>query len=149
MAFDNIEIVRPAKPSGAPDDGVKVTACKCAGRQGGGLTRYIRLTIGAQLARRISLTQAEHGLRLLFGSGPDAGKLQVSVDNEGGRFRAKRDKARRYVVTINAATARGRFALDFPAFTRSPVEALRPQNGQPPHFVFKASAEMLKADDDR
>lgn len=149
MAFEDIDVIKP-KAAGAPTvpvDGVMVRACRVARRNGGGLTRYIRLAIGSKLARSISLTQPEHGVRLLFGTGTDAGKLQLSVDNEAGKFRAKRNKGGGYFLTINAATAEGMFALDFPAFTRTGVEALRPQNGQPPHFVFKAADEMLKVDE--
>lgn len=150
MAFEDIEVVRPkaASKAQAPAGGIAVTACKVARRNGGGLNRYIRLTIGGGLARKISLTAPEHRLRLLFGTGEDAGKVRVTVDNEGGKFLAKRSKQGNYALTINSGTAKGLFALDFPAFVEDGIEALRPANGQPPHFVFKASAAMLAADDD-
>lgn len=114
---------------------------------GGGQVRYIQLSIGANLAKAIALTQDAHQLRLLFGTGADAGKIMVSVDNTAGRFRAARGKAGHYTATINAATADGLFALEFPAFTVAGVEAVRPVNGKPPHFVFKASADMLSVED--
>lgn len=86
-------------------------------------------------------------LRLLFGTGEDAGKVRVSPDQAGGLFTAKRDKRGNYALTINEATAEGLFALDFPAFTEERIEPLRPQNGQPPFFVFHPSAAMLKVED--
>lgn len=52
------------------------------------------------------------------------------------------------MLTINRAAADGLFSLDFAAFTIDRIEAIRPENGQPPMFVFKATAEMLAVDDD-
>ena len=148
MAFETIDCIGAASAASTkvPEDGVCVTARKL-GQRGGGHARYLRLVVGAALAKAISLQQEHHTLRLLLGTGPDAGKLQISVDNAGGTFVAKRDKQGRYVITINAATADGLFAMEFPDFARSGLEAVRPQNGQPPHFVFKASEEMLKVED--
>lgn len=93
------------------------------------------------------MVAAEHRLRLLFGTGPDAGKVMVSVDNETGKFLAKRDKQGRYALAINAATAEGLFALEFPTFAVPSIEAIRCDNGKPPHFVFRASKEMLEVED--
>lgn len=86
-------------------------------------------------------------VRLLFGSGGDAGKIAISVDHDTGNFIARRDKVGRWVLTINAASADGLFALDFPAFTVPHVEAVRPENGQPRRAVFKASDAMLAVED--
>ncbi len=90
--------------------------------------------------------QPECNVRLLFGRDADAGMIRVSVDNETGKFAAKRTARGEYVLTVNQATAEGRFALEFAAFTVAPIEAIRPVNGQPPHFVFKASKAMLAVD---
>lgn len=148
MAFEEIACVSPAKAGGkkSPPNGVAVTARKLGTRSGKQI-HYIRIEIGAVLARGIALTQDNHRLRLLFGTGSDAGKVQVSVDNAAGKFAAKRTRSGSYVITINAATADGRFALTFDPFTDGPCEPIRPQNGQPPHFVFKASAGMLAVED--
>lgn len=89
----------------------------------------------------------DHRVRVLFGTGSDAGKLQISVDNSGGNFPTKRNKKGNYALTINAASADGLFALEFPVFTVEKCEAVRPENGQPPHFVFKASVPMLAVPD--
>jgi hypothetical protein len=118
------------------------------GARGGGVSRYLALAIGPELARKLSLHAPEHRVRLLFGSGPDAGKIMISVDNAGGRFAAKRTKPGGYWVTINEQTAEGLFALEFPPHSVRAVEAVRPVNGQPPHAVFKASAAMLAVDDE-
>ena len=144
MAFENIDCINPSKPSAAatPRCGLLVTPRRL-GLRDGGQTRYLRFAIGADLAKKISLTQAEHKLRVLFGTGSDAGKVQVSVDNSTGKFTAKRDKRGSYAFTMNAATAEGLFALEFPPLRIDRCEAVRPVNGQPPHFVFTASAEML------
>lgn len=151
MPFEDIECVKPVAASAlaVPDDGVRVAARVMGNRRGEkvNLHRYIRIGIGAKLAKAISLVQPECRVRLLFGTGSDAGFVQVSVDNTAGKFLAKRGKKGDYVLTVNAATADGLFSLDFPAFTRPGLEAIRPENGKPPHFVFKASAEMLKVED--
>ena len=148
MAFEDIECVKPASPSApkCPADGVSVS-CRKLGGCGGRQISYLRIVIGAKLARQISLTQDMHRLRLLFGTGSDAGLIQVSVDNAAGKFAAKRSKEGSYALTVNAATADGLFSLSFPPFQRAGLEAIRPENGKPPHFVFKASAEMLKLED--
>ncbi|RDV06406.1 hypothetical protein DXH95_02985 [Sphingorhabdus pulchriflava] len=131
MAFDFPRVLFSARP-----------------KWGGGAAQYIRLQIGRDLARKISLSQAAHRVRLLFGTGSDAGKLQLSVDNEAGNFAVKRNKSGGYSLTINSQTADGLFSLQFPAFAVERCEAIRPENGKPPHFVFNASDEMLRVDDD-
>lgn len=152
MAFEDIECVNPASTgkNKVPAKGVAISvrSLGIAPSRGGEIRSYIKLIIGADLARGISLTQEEHRLRLLFGTGEDAGMVRVSVDNQSGKFLAKRNKQGQYGVTINRATADGLFSLSFPPFTDEPCEALRPQNGQPPFFVFKASAEMLEVGDE-
>jgi hypothetical protein len=145
MAWDSIENLKP-KPLNAavPDSGVRVTARALKSRKDGAApTRYICVTLGAGLAKKLSLLNETAGVRLLFGTGGDVGKIAISVDATTGNFQAKRDKAGRYTLTINAATAVNRFSLDFPAFTVPSVEALRPENGQPPRAVFKMSPAML------
>ena len=152
MAFEDIECIRPAasgKPQ-VPPKGVAVSVRKlsAAPRAGGGVRRYIKLVIGAELARLISLTQPEHRLRLLFGTAEDAGKVRVTVDNTAGKFLSKRSKKGDYSLTINEATAAGLFSLEFDPFVDDRCEPIRPANGQPPHFVFKASPQMLEVDDE-
>lgn len=146
MAWDSIDNVKPTAASvPVPDLGVRVSPRTLGVK--GGLVRYLRITLGAGLAKKLSLVAETAGVRLLFGTGADAGKIAISVDATTGNFQAKRDKVGRYALTINAATAAGRFGLDFPAFTVPMVEAVRPENGQPPRAVFKLSPAMLAVDD--
>lgn len=149
MAFEEIECLRKVVVKGGkvPADGLRVSSRALGSRGGGAHTRYIRVQIGPVLAKGIGLGKDEHGLRVLFGRDEDAGKIRVSVDNEAGKFRARRDKAGGYSFIINAATADGLFAMTFPEFSEERVEAIRPANGQPPHFVFRASAAMLAVED--
>jgi len=148
MAFETIECVNPPKDGAAkaPSGGVQVSARKLGSRNGREV-RYIRLQIGAQLAKAVSLVAETQKVLLLFGSGEDAGKVRVAVPPTGGGFTAKRDKAGNYAVTVNAATAEGLFALDFPSFRQERCEPVRPTNGQSPHFVFMASKAMLSVQD--
>lgn len=150
MAWDAIDNLKLGNPSVAvPDMGVRVAARALKLRKGGGtgVTRYIRVTLGAGLAKKLSMLTEAIGVRLLFGTGSDAGKIAISVDATTGNFLAKRDKAGRYALTINAASADGLFALDFPVFTVAAAEAVRPENGQPPRAIFKASDAMLAVED--
>jgi len=147
MAFEDIEAVNPAKagPSILPPHGVAVSARKL-GTRNGVTVQYIKLLIGPKLAEAVSLVKDECNMRLAFGTGDDAGLIQVTIDNTKGAFLAKRQKSGAYALTINAATADGLFSLDFPRFACERLEALRPSVGQPPHFVFRASEAMLAAD---
>lgn len=156
MSWESIENVKPAKISvTVPPDGVRVRAQALnVGRKGAQKsTRYIRITVGAELAKKLALGPGggkvgdQAMVRILFGSGSDAGRIAISVDHDTGNFVAKRDKIGRYTLTINSATAAGRFALEFPPFTVTRVEAVRPENGQPRRAVFKASDAMLAVDD--
>lgn len=148
MAFEEIKCVKPsaAKARAVSPNGIAVTS-RVVGNRGGVVSRYIKLTIGAVLARGIGMTREEHQVRLLFGSGADEGKVRVVGPlNPGGPFKARQGKSGVYTLTINQRSAEGRFALDFPAFAIDRIEAVRPENGQSPHFVFLASAEMLAVD---
>lgn len=150
MAFETIENVKPkyaAAPT-VPPHGVLVTTRKApTSPTGGGEARYITIRIGAALAKAARFHAEAQDVRLMFGSGSDAGKIAVAMQTGGG-FVAKRQKAGGYALTINRLAAADRFTLDFPPFTIPNVEAVVPQNGQPPMFVFKASAAMLAVGDD-
>lgn len=113
---------------------------------GEGATRYIRVQIGAVLAKKLCLQGDLTRLRLQFGTGSDAGKIAASVDVTNGGFEAKKDKQGRYALTINQRTADGLFALDFPAFTVSPVDVIE-KDRTPPVAVFTASDAMLAVED--
>lgn len=150
MPFELIDNLKKPAAAKCPEDGVRVMARKLGrpGKAGGGIARYIAITIGARLARSISLHAADHRVRMLFGTGSDAGKIMVSVDNTAGNFAAKRSKSGAYTVTINELPAKDLFALEFPEFCEAKIDAIRPENGKPPQFVFKASKEMLEVEDD-
>lgn len=148
MGFEIIENIKKVYAKAPmPETAIRVTARKIRIRRGVGFAPFIRVKIGAKLARGISLTLDLHKLRLAFGTDVDAGKIQVSVDNGTGDFIAKRDGSGGYALTINKDTADGLFAVEFPEFTVDHIEAIRPENGKPPYFVFKASAPMLEVED--
>lgn len=143
MGWEAIENVKPVySKSSVPADGVLVKT-----RRAMNDIRFIEVKVGGVLAKRARFHADEHKIRLLFGTGPDAGKIAVSLDQQNGTFLAR--KGRRndvYTLTINRAAAEGLFSLEFEPFTVSNVEALRPENGQPPMFTFKASAQMLEVE---
>lgn len=76
MAFEDIDVIKPkaATASKVPPDGVLVQA-RHLGRKNGGTVQFIRLVIGAKLAKAISLVMPECRLRLAFGTGSDAGLI--------------------------------------------------------------------------
>lgn len=146
MAFEEIDNLKPVSGLDAcPSDGLRVWPRKFAAKTG--LKRWIQIAIGVGLARRLALTLPQQLLRVLFGTGEDAGQLLIAADQTAGKFLAKRDKQGRYILTIGSASAARLFALEFPGFLVIAPEVLRAP-GCPPSVCFPVSAEMLKAEED-
>lgn len=142
MAFEEIERVGPVTASRIPEDGVLVSSR--AAMKG---ARYITVTIGGGgLAKAMVLRGEETRLTLKFGTDRDAGKVAMSVDVTRGAFPVKRQKSGAWKFTINAASADGLFALDFPAFTVPDVQVVS-REGHCPMAVFAASEAMLAVED--
>ena len=142
MAFDTIAYVGPVK-SGVtlPTDGVKVYCRQLTSRKGA-VVRYINIQIGAGVAKKLAMHRDTHPMNIQIGRDNDAGKIALSLDMQGG-FVARKNKAGAYTVTINAASAAGKFALQFDAFSRDNVEVLKMQSGA--FFcAFLATASMLQ-----
>lgn len=134
-----------------PAEGVAVMVQRtlaCGGQE----VRYIKISIGTQLATRLGLKDAGHPARLMLGSAADAGMIGVFLD-EDGAFEARRQKGGGYCVTLSARDAEGRFTLDFPRFEIAVCgsRTASPLDGQPAMFKFAASAAMLagKADNEK
>jgi hypothetical protein len=108
--------------------------------------RYISVKVGKELAKAARFHLDQQRVRLMFGAGEDAGRIAVAVDMSGD-FLAKRQNSGEYNIVINRHTAENLFSLDFPPFTQERCEAIVPENGQPPRFIFKASPEMLAVED--
>ncbi len=148
MAFENIDCIKPvAVKNPVPLDGVTVSPRVLNLKKQGRTIRFIRLVIGSALARKLSLVQEVVNVRLLFGTGSDAGKIAISVDNAAGKFAAKRAKNGTYSLTINEDTADGLFAMEFEPFSRKGLEVVRPVDGRPVQVVFAASDAMLAVAD--
>ncbi len=147
MAFEEIDCVSPVMPlDGVPRDGIRFLPRKLGSRRNPGeFTRYIELTIGKGLATRLHLQGERSAMRLLFGTGEDAGKIAMTVDRTAGKFVVKARKNGTWTVTINAATADGLFALDFPAFCVEPELAALP--GKPTFATCQVSPQMLAVAD--
>lgn len=146
MPFEVIDnVAKVASQIGCFPDGVRVEPRKLTRRGGTGHTSYIKVTVGAQLAKKLVWRNEAQRIDLAFGTGRDAGKIRASVNISAGQFIARRDRQGRFVFTINAATADGLFALDFPAFDIEHVEPVCETN-TPPALVFKASDAMLAVD---
>lgn len=146
MPFETIDnLAKLASQTAAFPYGIRVESRAVALRNGGGQARYIKVTVGAQLAKQLVWRAENQRIDLAFGTGRDAGKIRASVNASAGQFMARRDKQGRYAFTINAATANGLFALDFPAFDIERVEPVCERN-VPPALVFTASEPMLAVD---
>lgn len=146
MPFEPIENVtaRPVSPR-VPEDGIRITARAVARRGGGEEVRFIRLEIGKMLAKELAIVGDATSLALAFGSGNDAGKMRLAVDFTQGTFPATRNKLGGYGLSINARSADGLFALDFPpailAGIRVSVAA-----GKAPWAVFDLPEAILAVD---
>lgn len=151
MAFNEIENLAKRKPDKVPPAGLRVSARSLNVKRGGvdrSMVRFIKINIGADLARRLGMTDARVGLFLAFGSDADAGQIQIAAPSPpGGCFSATRDARGGYALTINAATADGLFALDFPAFTIDRVSVAPSTGTAPTRANFRASPEMLAVED--
>jgi hypothetical protein len=145
MPFEIIEnVAKLAAQIKVFPDGVRVEPKVLTTKKG--VTRYIKVTVGAQLAKKLIWRDEKTRIDLAFGTGRDAGKVRASVNLTAGQFIAGRDKQGRYTFTINAATAEGLFSLDFPAFDIDRIDPVS-ELAKPPALVFKASDEMLEAAD--
>jgi hypothetical protein len=148
MAFENIDCIKPtAAANPIPIDGVRVSPRVINLKKAGRTIRFIRIVIGSGLARKLSLHQDNHNVRLLFGTGNDAGKIKILVDNTSGKFAANKAKKGSYSLTINEDTADGLFSMEFEPFDRKNLEAIRPVDGRPMHVVFAATDAMLAVED--
>lgn len=129
-----------------PIDGVAVQARKLNVSRGAKKTvRFIKILIGAGLAKKLCLIGDETRLRLSLGAGKYAGNVSMAVDVKAGSFPARKGRDGNYVLTINEASAAGLFSLDFPAFTALASPVVPPPAG-PPMLAFAAGA-MLDAED--
>jgi len=109
--------------------------------------RYLTLKVGPKLAAASRFTQKPQRIRLMFGGGSDAGKIAVVIDQEAGAFLAKPQKNGCWLISLSARDCAGLFSLDFEPFEVKAVEAIRPENGKSPMFVFRVSAAMLAVED--
>ncbi len=120
---------------------LKPTMIRVVSSQAARQSRYLRIKIGADLARRGSFTRGEHKCHLLAGSGDEAGQLAVVVDDSGGAFVARRKADGRYEIAVTARAAAGLFSVQFNQFDRE--GGVVPMNGSPAFITFDAKPIML------
>lgn len=107
------------------------------------LSRYIVVSIGYGLADKARFIGKEHRCHIMAGSGADDGKVAITMDDQTGKFTARRRADGRYEVTITAHAAAGKFSTAFPPFERAASVQNIP--GMPPVVVFDGSADFLRA----
>lgn len=138
MAFIELDNTAPPKIT-VPELGV-VVGSRQAGRDGRKV-RYLAVAVGAKVSKSLGLTLAEHGVSVKAGTGDDVGKIAITA-NAQGKFRAKRQKAGHYLLTVNGNAISGRFALDFAKFAVDNVRLVPASPHQAPMIIIKCPDEM-------
>jgi hypothetical protein len=144
MAWETVEFIKPkydSKPA-LGEDSCRI-ASRCMGKT---KARYLMLSIGKGLAKKASFVGDVTKFRLMLGSGSDAGLIKIQVDATAGDFVAKRSKSGQWNSTLNAKACDGLFSTTFNGVFDN-AEVIRPDNGQPVYFTFRAPAALF-ADDD-
>lgn len=153
MAFETIENVgKKTKGSGipVPVNGVRVAARRMGrpASRGGGTSSFIRLDVGPGLVKKLCWLGNAARVRLLFGTGTDAGKIGMEVDNSAGDFVARRSpKGDNWFLSIGSSAADGLFSLSFDTFVIDDVSVVELMH-KPPRALFDASADMLAIKED-
>jgi hypothetical protein len=137
MAFTKLDNPKPGAPGAVGASQVRISAHAAAHE-----SRYIKVQVGAEVARKGSFTHPEHKCDILVGDGPDAGAVAIALNDSGGAFKAKRQKNGSYKLTIGATAARGKFSLTFPPFTRD-AKAMASSSG-PAFITFDAAPDFLE-----
>lgn len=135
MTWTKLDNPKPGASSLAKD------AVKVVARAAMKNSRFIIMKIGETAAQRGSFRAEKHKCHVMIGSGEDAGKLAIVLDDSAGKFEAKRKKDGRYELTIRASAAEGKFNLTFPPFERTAV-AFGVGNG-PAAITFPAGDGFL------
>lgn len=142
MGWEVIENVKPSgKPDAVPPAGVRVASRGCLGGK-----RYIALIVGRDLARSMGMAVEHYPVRLMFGSGSDAGKIAVGgtvLDPFGGAGTTGlvAEKLQRNAVLIElsedyAELARERLRAQL---VRVECSAVRAQHSAGPLFDWQAA----------
>lgn len=141
MAWAKLENPKPSASSLAPGV-VKVRARELKVR-GGGTTRYVSIAVGSKLADQARFIAKEHRCHILLGSGADAGKAALQMDDQAGKFIAKRKAAGHYELTIKAGAAQtASISLEFPPFERgASVQRIDP--AQAPVIMFDIAPDFV------
>ena len=138
MAWAKIDNPKPNySVASVPPMSVKVKAREAPKRG----NRYIQIAVGYALCDKARLLQKEHRVHILVGSGADAGKVAITLDDATGKFKAKRRADGRYEVVVSNLAAAGKFSTTFPPFMQPGSVQMIP--GGPPVVVFDAPADFL------
>jgi hypothetical protein len=107
-------------------EGARISS-RVMGKRGGAVekTRFIKIEVGAMVAKTIGLSLEKHKVKLLSGTGNDVGKVAISPDNAEGDFPCKRAASGAYVITINERAAMGLFSLVFETIHVDKAEIVR------------------------
>lgn len=138
MAFIELDNATPAKVT-VPAEGV-VVGPRMAGR-GDTKTRYMAIGIGAKVAKALGFTFPEQSVSVRAGTGDDVGRIAIS-GNVAGKFRAKRQKAGHYLLTVSGNAIGGRYALDFEKFVIDAVRFVPAAGTNGPMIIIKCPEAM-------
>lgn len=151
MSFEVIENMNPSPAKEVtPVDGLRIYARTAPARKGSTKpgTYYMTVQLGLGLARRLAFHKDQHNVQILLGTGRDAGKMQIALDQTAGQFYARKRKIGQYCVTIKGASMDGLFARAFPPLIIAHVETVKSEASGQVCCTFPVSPEMLRVEGD-
>jgi hypothetical protein len=144
MAWNLLENKKPL--TGGKVDisaGARVRWRKLKRKHGEGYSEYAYIVVGAKAATALALKSEKHGLSVMFGTGEEAGKLAITVDNEKGGFIAKRTNGGDYSFTMSSETVAGKMKAAFDTIELEKIEIVKIDPSKPYFGIIDISAAVL------
>lgn len=130
-----------------PADGVRVSMRSTRSRSSKTVHNYVVIRVGAALAGKLMFAK-EQPVRLMMGTGDDAGQLAVVIDPAAKFLARQQPKAPEWWITIPPVEAAERFSFPLETFTVSTIRPTLPENGVDRRFIVplpKAALKLAKA----
>jgi hypothetical protein len=139
MAWTKLDNPKPSNSS------INPLVVKVVGRamkvKGGAERRFAVIKMGSSLCDRARFISKEHRCHVMAGSAADAGKVAIAMDDQQGKFVAKRKADGRYEICLGEGAAAGKFSLTFPPFERPGSVQTIP--GTSPIIIFEVTPDFL------
>lgn len=144
MAWNLLENKKPL--TGGKVDisaGARIRWRKLKRKHGEGYSEYAYVTIGSKAALALALKSEKHGLAVMFGSGEEAGKLAITVDNEKGKFVIKRTNGGDYTFTLSSDTVAGKLKPWFDTIELEKIEIVKTDPAKPYFGIINISEAVV------